>query len=188
MMIVDNNEIMWKVGNIADDCVIITVITLVVIIRMITWRIRVDHYLQFLVQTCGVAVAPIDRFWHHVVIHHLTTHTSCYHIITISAPSRYHHHHHLGLSQEIFDGVTPVTEAEKGSQHLPLKLITFDSLAAERLRLMRFNNRLIIDYFANVVNILSTSSPDIRNLKNFEVELFAILVYKNEQPMNFAER
>ena len=35
-----------------------------------------------------------------------------------------------------------------------VELITFEILAAERLRLMGFNNRLIIDGFANVVNIL----------------------------------
>ena len=78
-----------------------------------------------------------------------------------------------------------MTEAEKGSQHLPLKLITFDSLAAKRLRLMRFNNRLIIDYFANVVNILSTAPSDIRNLKNFQMELFT---FQLRQFMNFADR
>ena len=37
---------------------------------------------------------------------------------------------------------------------LILELITFEILAAERLRLMVFDNRLIIDCFANVVNIL----------------------------------
>ena len=36
-----------------------------------------------------------------------------------------------------------------------LELITFEILAAERLRLMGFDNRLIIDCFANVVNIHS---------------------------------
>ena len=35
-----------------------------------------------------------------------------------------------------------------------LELITFEILAAERLRLMGFDNQLIIDCFANVVNIL----------------------------------
>ena len=35
-----------------------------------------------------------------------------------------------------------------------LELITFEILAAERLRLMEFDNRLIIDCFTNVVNIL----------------------------------
>ena len=35
---------------------------------------------------------------------------------------------------------------------LQLELITFEILAAERLRLMGFDNRLIIDCFANVVN------------------------------------
>ena len=35
-----------------------------------------------------------------------------------------------------------------------LELLTFEILAAERLRLMGFYNRLIIDCFANVVNIL----------------------------------
>ena len=35
-----------------------------------------------------------------------------------------------------------------------VELITFEILAAERLRLMGFDNRLIIDCFANVVNIL----------------------------------
>ena len=35
-----------------------------------------------------------------------------------------------------------------------LELITFEILAAERLRLMGFDNRLIIDCFTNVVNIL----------------------------------
>ena len=35
-----------------------------------------------------------------------------------------------------------------------LELITFEILAAEQLRLMGFDNRLIIDCFANVVNIL----------------------------------
>ena len=36
----------------------------------------------------------------------------------------------------------------------PLELISFEILAAERLRLMEFDNRLIIDCFANVVDIL----------------------------------
>ena len=36
---------------------------------------------------------------------------------------------------------------------LLLELITFEILAAERLRLMGFDNRLIIDCYANVVNI-----------------------------------
>ena len=35
-----------------------------------------------------------------------------------------------------------------------IQLITCEILAAERLRLMAFHNRLIIDRFANVVNIL----------------------------------
>ena len=35
-----------------------------------------------------------------------------------------------------------------------LELITFEILAAEQLRLMGFDNRLIIDCFTNVVNIL----------------------------------
>merc|ERR1711963_1082859 len=35
-----------------------------------------------------------------------------------------------------------------------LELITFEILAAQRLRLMGFDNWLIIDCFANVVNIL----------------------------------
>ena len=37
---------------------------------------------------------------------------------------------------------------------LKLELITFEILGAERLRLMRFNNRLIIDCFASAVNIV----------------------------------
>ena len=37
---------------------------------------------------------------------------------------------------------------------LTLELITFEILADERLRLMGFDNRLIIDCFAGVVNIL----------------------------------
>ena len=37
---------------------------------------------------------------------------------------------------------------------LILELITYEILAAERLRLMGFDNRLIIDCFANVINIL----------------------------------
>ena len=37
---------------------------------------------------------------------------------------------------------------------LILELITFEILAAERLRLMGFDNRLIIYCFANIVNIL----------------------------------
>ena len=36
---------------------------------------------------------------------------------------------------------------------LEVELITFEILAAERLRLMGFDNRLIIDCFANVVAI-----------------------------------
>ena len=35
-----------------------------------------------------------------------------------------------------------------------LELITFEILAAERLRLMEFDNRLIGDYFANIVILL----------------------------------
>ena len=35
-----------------------------------------------------------------------------------------------------------------------LELITFEILAAEQFRLMGFDNLLIIDCFANVVNIL----------------------------------
>ena len=41
-------------------------------------------------------------------------------------------------------------------------------------KFMKCNNRLIIDYFTNVVNILSTSPTDIWNLKNFHVGLFTI--------------
>ena len=37
---------------------------------------------------------------------------------------------------------------------LILELITFEILAAERLRLMGLNNRLIGDYFANIVILL----------------------------------
>ena len=36
----------------------------------------------------------------------------------------------------------------------PLELITSEILAAQRLQLMAFDNRLIIDCFANVINIL----------------------------------
>ena len=48
-----------------------------------------------------------------------------------------------------------------------LELITFEILAAERLRLMAFHNRLIIDCFANVVNILiwQFSTNDIKSEK-----------------------
>ena len=35
-----------------------------------------------------------------------------------------------------------------------LELITFENLAAERLRLMGFDNRLILDCFSNIVSIL----------------------------------
>ena len=37
---------------------------------------------------------------------------------------------------------------------LQVELITFEILAAERLRLMEFDNRLIGDYFANIVILL----------------------------------
>ena len=37
---------------------------------------------------------------------------------------------------------------------LTLEFITFEILAAERLRLLGFDNRLIIDCFASVVNVL----------------------------------
>ena len=37
---------------------------------------------------------------------------------------------------------------------LSLELITFEILAAEQLRLMGFDNRLIIDCFSNVVNMI----------------------------------
>ena len=48
-----------------------------------------------------------------------------------------------------------VTSVGNGSERgCKLELITFEILAAERLRLMGFDNRLIIDCFANVVNIL----------------------------------
>ena len=57
----------------------------------------------------------------------------------------------------------------------PLELITFEILAAERLRFKRsnngFDNHLLC---VNVVNILSTSPPDILILKNFQVELFTV--------------
>ena len=39
-----------------------------------------------------------------------------------------------------------------------LEPITFEILAAERLGLMRFTNRLIIDYFANVVCTVNFST------------------------------
>ena len=46
------------------------------------------------------------------------------------------------------------TQREKEIVPWKLELITFEILAAERLRLMGFDNRLIIDCFANVENIL----------------------------------
>ena len=49
-----------------------------------------------------------------------------------------------------------------------LELITFKILAAERIRLMGFDNRLIIDCFANAENILiwlfSTNDSEVRNM------------------------
>ena len=39
-----------------------------------------------------------------------------------------------------------------------LELITFEIFAAERLQLRGFDNRLIIDCFANIVNILITKA------------------------------
>ena len=53
----------------------------------------------------------------------------------------------------IFFGIRPQSLG-KWQTALELELITFEILAAERLRLMGFDNRLIIDCFANVVNIL----------------------------------
>ena len=51
-----------------------------------------------------------------------------------------------------------------------LELITFEILAAERLRLNEFDNRLIIDCFANVVNILiwKFSTNDRFKSENYE--------------------
>ena len=49
-----------------------------------------------------------------------------------------------------------------------VELITFEILAAERLRLMGFDNRLIIDCFANLVhlngNFLQIIDSEVRNV------------------------
>ena len=50
--------------------------------------------------------------------------------------------------------IYPVKQMIQDQNVYILELITFEILAAERLRLMGFDNRLIIDCFANVVNIL----------------------------------
>ena len=52
------------------------------------------------------------------------------------------------------DIVVELPDGQEGAGGFQLELITFEILAAERLRLMGFDNRLIIDCFANVVNIL----------------------------------
>ena len=55
---------------------------------------------------------------------------------------------------------SPIKISAEGIWVLPvgggskLEHITFEILAAERLRLMAFDNRLIIDCFANVENVL----------------------------------
>ena len=51
-----------------------------------------------------------------------------------------------------------------------LELITFEILAAERLRLMAFDNRLIIDCFANVANILIWQFSTNDRLKSLKYE------------------
>ena len=53
----------------------------------------------------------------------------------------------------IFFGIRPQSLG-KWQTALELELITFEILAAEQLRLIGFDNWLIIDCFANVVNIL----------------------------------
>ena len=47
-----------------------------------------------------------------------------------------------------------VVKGDTGDSGTPIELITFEILAAERLRFMGFDNRLIFDCFANIVNIL----------------------------------
>ena len=60
-----------------------------------------------------------------------------------------------------------------------VELITFEFLAAERLRLMEFDNRLIIDCFANVVNIViwQFSTND-----RFKSEKYESITWKNPFP------
>ena len=51
-----------------------------------------------------------------------------------------------------------------------LELITFEILAAERLRLLAFGNRLIIDCFANIVKILIWQFSTIDRFKSEKYE------------------
>ena len=64
---------------------------------------------------------------------------------------------------------------------LLLELITFEILAAERLRLMEFDNRLIIDCFANVVNILIWQFSTNDRFKSEKYEsLLRKSIFRNE--------
>ena len=66
-------------------------------------------------------------------------------------------------------GVKSILEILKFESAWSLELITFEILAAERLRLVGFDNRLIIDCFANVVyldgNFLQMIDSEVRNMK-----------------------
>ena len=57
---------------------------------------------------------------------------------------------------------------------LELELITFENLAAERLRLMGFDNRLIIDCFENVLHIWLFSTNDRFKSEKYESNTWKI--------------
>ena len=57
-----------------------------------------------------------------------------------------------------------------GVRGYKLELITFDILAAERLRLLGCDNRLIIDCYSNIVNILIWLFPTNERFRSEKYE------------------
>ena len=67
-----------------------------------------------------------------------------------------------------------------------LELTTFEILAAERLQLMGFDNRIIIDCFANVVNILIWLFSTNDRFRRWKYEL-NYLISRNERSQFIVE-
>ena len=107
-------------------------LTIVTLVFYISYLLTPVHYIYL----CCLHVLPIDSCWLHLPFFTCST---CWLYWTLF--STYHTCWRLWFLHGL-----PVDDI--------LKLITFEIFAAERLRLMGFDNRLIIDCFANVVNIL----------------------------------
>ena len=93
-----------------------------------------------------------------------------------------------GCEDRLHDFSNLLIWLKQGTPGSVVELITFEILAAERLRLMGFDNRLIIDCFANVVNILIWQFSTHDRFKSEKLDSSKLCEFCTKTVLNFEQR